>query len=51
MEKQVFDVVQRAYFPGDPLEKMLGKIAAQLSQSAITNGAVCKFLISPDSQP
>ncbi|XHH28796.1 helix-turn-helix domain-containing protein [Xanthomonas euroxanthea] len=43
MEKQVFDVVQRAYFPGDPLEKMLGKIAAQLSQSAITNGAVCKF--------
>ncbi|MBB3778521.1 AraC-like DNA-binding protein [Xanthomonas campestris] len=44
MEKQVFDVVQRAYFPGDPLEKMLGKIAAQLSQSAITNGAVCKFV-------
>ncbi|MBB3814102.1 AraC-like DNA-binding protein [Xanthomonas arboricola] len=44
MEKQVFDVVQRAYFPGDPFEKMLGKIAAQLSQSAITNGAVCKFV-------
>ncbi|QDS16852.1 AraC family transcriptional regulator [Xanthomonas arboricola] len=44
MEKQVFDVVQRAYFPGDPLEKMLGKIAAKLSQSAITSGAVCKFV-------
>ncbi|CEI00204.1 hypothetical protein [Xanthomonas citri] len=47
MEKQVFDVVQRAYFSGDPLEKMLGKIAAQLSQSAITNGAVCEFVSTP----
>ncbi|MBB5768351.1 AraC family transcriptional regulator [Xanthomonas euroxanthea] len=51
MEKQVFDVVQRAYFPGDPLEKMLGKIAAQLSQSAITNGAVCKFVAVEHHSP
>ncbi|PPT94764.1 AraC family transcriptional regulator [Xanthomonas arboricola] len=44
MEKQIFDVVQRAYFPGDSLEQMLGKIAEQLSQSAIVNSAVCEFV-------
>ncbi|NYI32060.1 transcriptional regulator with AAA-type ATPase domain/AraC-like DNA-binding protein [Xanthomonas arboricola] len=51
MEKQIFDVVQRAYVPGDPLEDVLAKIAAELSQSAITNGAVCEFVAVENGSP
>ncbi|MEA5123484.1 AraC family transcriptional regulator [Xanthomonas floridensis] len=48
MEKQVFDVLQRAYLPGDSLAKMLEKIAAELSQSEILNGAVCEFSLEAE---
>ncbi|CAD7720623.1 Anaerobic nitric oxide reductase transcription regulator NorR [Xanthomonas hydrangeae] len=44
MEKQVLDIVQRAYLPGDPLARMLRNIAAKLSQSEIANGASCEFV-------
>ncbi|MEQ8034052.1 helix-turn-helix domain-containing protein [Xanthomonas sp. WHRI 6106] len=51
MEKQIFDVVQRAYVPGDPLEDVLARIAAELSHSAITNGAVCEFVAVENGSP
>ncbi|MBB5735090.1 transcriptional regulator with GAF, ATPase, and Fis domain/AraC-like DNA-binding protein [Xanthomonas arboricola] len=51
MEKQVLDVLQRAYLPGDPLAAMLGKIAAELSQSEILNGATCAFVGVAQSDP
>ncbi|MCC4602509.1 AraC family transcriptional regulator [Xanthomonas campestris] len=51
MEKQVLDVVQRAYLPGDSMATMLEKIAGQLSQSDILHGAVCEFLGVEESDP
>lgn len=51
MEKQIFNVLQRAYLSGDPLTKMLGKIAAELSQSEILNGAICEFVGVEGSDP
>ncbi|MFO3703542.1 helix-turn-helix domain-containing protein [Xanthomonas codiaei] len=44
MEKQVFEVLQRAYLPGDPLAEMLGKIAVELSRSGSASGAACGFV-------
>ncbi|WP_115528601.1 MULTISPECIES: AraC family transcriptional regulator [Xanthomonas] len=43
MKKQVFDVLRRAYLPGDSLATMLGKIAAELAQSELLNDATCAF--------
>ncbi len=43
MEKQVFNLLQRGYLPGDRLAAMLGKIVAELAQSEILNGATCEF--------
>ncbi|MCD0279054.1 helix-turn-helix domain-containing protein [Xanthomonas melonis] len=51
MEKQVFDVMQRAYFPGDSRAKMLERIAAELSHSEIADGAVCTFVAVEEGDP
>ncbi|MFC3564339.1 helix-turn-helix domain-containing protein [Xanthomonas dyei] len=49
MQKQVFDVVQNAYLPGDSIATMLEKIAAELAQSGLLNGAACAFVGAQDS--
>ncbi|USI99649.1 hypothetical protein MUG10_16720 [Xanthomonas prunicola] len=49
MEKQVFNVLQRAFLARDPLTTTLAKIAAALSQSDILNGAACAFVEEKDS--
>ncbi|PKV13919.1 AraC family transcriptional regulator [Xanthomonas prunicola] len=49
MEKQVFNVLQRAFLARDPLTTTLAKIAAELSQSDILNGAACAFVEEKDS--
>lgn len=44
MEQQVIDALRRVYRPGDRLATTLGRIAAQLSQSDVLEGAVCAFI-------